>query len=1147
MHNKFTIRVRRILSALMGVGIALILLTTSSQASTAFAQEAVIPPAGNYYSVNTIRAQDGTLIEKHSINGPSVPPAGFESERQPVKLPISTSLTENVLSAGGGSSWVLGCSATAAGDIITIYDQDKYPDLYTGSTGNGVLPIGSNPWPTFIDSLGIETSTHPVIASMKGVDGRTIFGTIDDYYIGYESALPDPYLGYGGGNTILPRLTGNAMDFTATAATGWAQHAWGDAVGDYMYTSQSAFGNVDGETQFYTYANSATPFTCEEISKNALPDGTLGIKQFYQARGYAVGVCYNQPTDNVVSGGFSFAKLKIEIDAGRPVILNLEGHTVVGVGYNASSNLVYIHDGWDYETHSMTWGGSYVGLALRSVSIVNIVPGTPAQYTISGNAGMANATITYTGGFTTTDTNGNYSFTVTESWFGTVTPSKDGYNFTPPNRSYNNIKENHTVQDYIATDSDFPRPFSKIDPSNGMTNQPDIVVLSWETSIGTASYEYCYDTTNDNTCSNWTSNGSSTSKALSLSASTTYYWHVRAVNSSGTTYSNNSPTAFWSFTTSPLTPVQAIDAWTGDTNWNQKTLFAPGDPIRWALIVENTTSSNQSITLAFVVKNPNGNIIENIQGSTITQPGTWSWYFNPPGTAPTTEGIYTFTGSVIHQGIRTTKSTTYTVAYPCYTLSKSVIGNGSININPPPNCTTNETQYRQGTTVQLTASPYLGYGFDGWGGDSTGSLNPISITLTGDKSITASFSLLPPAAPELTSPPNGAVLDDYSPTLGWNDLAVAPDHYQLQFATSSDFTSGVLYNQNLTGSTFDIPALLISGNVYYWRVRAFNSLGAGSWSQTWVLSMKLAPVNLIAPGKDVHVLTLRPTFDWSDVSNTNIYTVQVSPSASFLPVLMNESTQTSNFTPWKDLPPAQILYWRVRSEGGGGTSNWSEVRAFTTPNPPSIPLLISPSPDAMSMDYQPLFKWMKGSVPRVTLFDHYQIQISTRQDFSILTINENLNGLSTTMYTPATSLIANTQYYWRMRAYNTDNEASSWSEIRSFHTPNPMINDNRPGSYGLAPVLPQPVIVSPSGDSTSNTLQPVLDWADVPEATSYIVQISTDSAFSVSSLIVSATTIDSQYAVLKDVPTRVVLYWRVLALHEEKTSNWSPISNFSAP
>jgi cell division septation protein DedD len=108
-------------------------------------------------------------------------------------------------------------------------------------------------------------------------------------------------------------------------------------------------------------------------------DGTYGRKLFYEARGYTVTNCYNQSTDNIIGAGFSFAQYKAEIDAGRPVLLNLAGHTIVGVGYDNATNTVYLHDTWDYATHSMTWGGSYSGMQLQSVSIVNLQSGTPTS------------------------------------------------------------------------------------------------------------------------------------------------------------------------------------------------------------------------------------------------------------------------------------------------------------------------------------------------------------------------------------------------------------------------------------------------------------------------------------------------------------------------------------------------------------------------------------------------------------------------------------------------------------------------------------------------------------------------------------------------------------------------------------------------
>ena len=106
-----------------------------------------------------------------------------------------------------------------------------------------------------------------------------------------------------------------------------------------------------------------------------------------------------------------------------------------------------------------------------------------------------------------------------------------------------------------------PGDFTKISPSNGAIDQETSVTLTWEPSADATSYDVCYDTTNNNTCAPWAGNGSSTSIQISgLATDTTYYWHVRAVNASGTTYSNAPPdTTFWSFTTSASTCFTKAD------------------------------------------------------------------------------------------------------------------------------------------------------------------------------------------------------------------------------------------------------------------------------------------------------------------------------------------------------------------------------------------------------------------------------------------------------------------------------------------------------------------------------------------------------------------------------------------------------------
>jgi len=101
-----------------------------------------------------------------------------------------------------------------------------------------------------------------------------------------------------------------------------------------------------------------------------------------------------------------------------------------------------------------------------------------------------------------------------------------------------------------ASTGTLPGAFNKISPANLAVGLPTFVTLSWGVSAGATSYWYCYDTTNDNACNNWIGIGVSTSAMLSdLSLNTTYYWHVRAINASGTTYSNGSSTAFWNFKT----------------------------------------------------------------------------------------------------------------------------------------------------------------------------------------------------------------------------------------------------------------------------------------------------------------------------------------------------------------------------------------------------------------------------------------------------------------------------------------------------------------------------------------------------------------------------------------------------------------------
>ena len=594
-----------------------------------------------YFTIKNLTLPDGTRLIENIINGPATPPGGYAVEQASAVNPNSA--TAALLTEVPAFRWVFGCSAVSGSMVAGYYDRTGYPNMYTGPTNGGVVPLAEDAsWSTWKDAAGASYPNNPLIASHNGLDGRVTLGSIDDYWVQYSSSASDPY------------ITG-----------GWTQHTWGNAIGDYMKTSQSNYSNTDGSTSFYGYSSSSK-LTCSAMQSGGYSqyDGTYGRKLFYEARGYAISDCYYQATDNLYAGGFSLANFKAEIDSGRPVFLNLAGHSIVGVGYDPASTTIYIHDTWDNSNHTMTWGGSYSGMAMQGASIVNLAgTGAPASFNKSapanGATGQAtsltlswNATspVTYyeycystsTGctiwsnaGNTTSVSISSLSYSTTyywqvRAWNGNSGPTAANGGtywtfttqaapqppFTPTGVSatdgtysdrvrlswnaatgatyyqvYRNTSNSSTGAALLASpsgspyddtsatagttywyfvkacniagcsgfstpDSGYravvpvPGAFSKTAPANGALNQPNKVTISWGASAGATSYQYCYSTSTT-TCTNWVSNGTATSKTLiGLKKNTTYYWHVRAVNSAGYTYSNdNSPTAFWSFKT----------------------------------------------------------------------------------------------------------------------------------------------------------------------------------------------------------------------------------------------------------------------------------------------------------------------------------------------------------------------------------------------------------------------------------------------------------------------------------------------------------------------------------------------------------------------------------------------------------------------
>ncbi len=73
-------------------------------------------------------------------------------------------------------------------------------------------------------------------------------------------------------------------------------------------------------------------------------------------------------------------------------------------------------------------------------------------------------------------------------------------------------------------------------------------------------------------------------------------------------------------------------------------------------------------------------------------------------------------------------------ALDTYTLTVNAT-NGTVAKNP------DQPTYNHGTSIELTATPAVGYHFVDWTGDATGSANPVTVTMDGNKNITANFAI----------------------------------------------------------------------------------------------------------------------------------------------------------------------------------------------------------------------------------------------------------------------------------------------------------------------------------------------------------------------------------------------------------------------
>jgi hypothetical protein len=131
-----------------------------------------------------------------------------------------------------------------------------------------------------------------------------------------------------------------------------------------------------------------------------------------------------------------------------------------------------------------------------------------------------------------------------------------------------------------------------------------------------------------------------------------------------------------------------------------------------------------------------------------------------------------------------------------YTLSCSNTGNGSVKVNGTSHTLPWSAQFTSGTNVQIEAVADSGWSFTNWTGDLTGSTNPATVTMSGNKNVTAIFSS--------STPPNNAAPPK---------ISISPTSVNLgSVKVGASSVSKKVTIKNTGKSTLEISSINITGN-----------------------------------------------------------------------------------------------------------------------------------------------------------------------------------------------------------------------------------------------------------------------------------------------------------------------------------------------
>lgn len=299
------------------------------------------------------------------------------------------------------------------------------------------------------------------------------------------------------------------------------------------------------------------------------------------------------------------------------------------------------------------------------------------------------------------------------------------------------------------------------------------------------------------------------------------------------------------------------------------------------------------------------------------------------------------------------------------------------------------------------------------------------------------------------------------------DNSYSIDRYWFELSNDTNVISSII-DSLLTDTLKPVTGLNIFTK-YYWRVKARNENGWGSFSNWWSFTTTnnqppAAPV-LVTPVNNASDIPVTPLLVWNAVSGASGYRLQVSAFSSFSTLWVDDSNITAAQYNIKNgvLAYNSLYYWRVKAKNSAGWGNYQSApfRFFTMIiPPPAVPVLASPVNGATGISLTPLLDWndVSGAVK-------YRLIVSSDSGFTNIIVNDST--LITSQYSiPAGLLVNSTVYYWKVAAKNSMYWGST-SEKFSFRT------------FGNPQTV---VLLSPANNSIEQPLNITFTWMKALES-----------------------------------------------------------------